>query len=467
MNMNMNMKPLMNSSFLTSNGTVTNIRNKRSMSSDTRMAAIPDDRRGALQDTTLNNGNTDSDSDKQNQDQLHDHDHEYNHGFLDPQNMYLSILSEQHHPLASSRNGLSPTQNKFHQPIVYHPNYSFSAWPSEKQTFPMNKFYYLAKALTSKSSNGRLPRPLVRNANDFFQPLNVNEVPRAWFAQPSGPICPSFLDRFLSASLDRKEELRIGFRDCCKLEELRERTVLEVAGTVLAAQLAWRYGLATNAAGGTHHATPSMGAGYTILNDLAVTANFLLNEDLNGNMIQGVETVLVIDCDVHQGDGTAKFEACVGSRDANKAENENSNGSKKRSSSLVTLSLHCESNYPSYKANSTYDVGLPDKMNDDEYFDILKKSVNRAIAETKPDFVLYDAGVDVHKDDFLGRLSLTEDGIRRRDRWVFEKCVNLGIPVVGVIGGGYDKDDEVLAKRHAIVHEEASFVWRKYKMWKV
>jgi len=224
---------------------------------------------------------------------------------------------------------------------------------------------------------------------------------------------------------------------------------LEVAGTVLASQLAWRYGVATNAAGGTHHAHATMGAGYTILNDLAVTANFLMDENLNGGTVRGVRKVLVVDCDVHQGDGTATFDLS------------STNGGGQ----LITLSLHCGSNYPRYKANSTYDVALPDGMQDDAYLQVLEDSVNRALEETDPDFVLYDAGVDVYTDDRLGRLRISEDGIRRRDRWIMDRCVGAGIPVVGVIGGGYDKDVDALARRHAIVHEEAAYVWRKYKMW--
>ena len=97
---------------------------------------------------------------------------------------------------------------------------------------------------------------------------------------------------------------------------------------------------------------------------------------------------------------------------------------------------------------------------------VLMKSVNLALVESNPDFVLYDAGIDVHKDDFLGRISLTTEGIRKRDRWVIETCVEKGIPVVCVIGGGYDKDPDKLARRHSIVHEEAAFVWRKYNLWK-
>jgi acetoin utilization deacetylase AcuC-like enzyme len=190
-----------------------------------------------------------------------------------------------------------------------------------------------------------------------------------------------------------------------------------------------------------------MGAGYTILNDLAVAANFLTDEALNGRTVTGVRRVLVVDCDVHQGDGTAKFGNLGNQR-------------------LSTLSIHCESNYPRLKALSTYDVGLEDGTEDEEYMEILQQSVNRAIDEVEPDFVLYDAGVDVYEKDKLGRTKVTEEGIRRRDRWILDRCLGAGIPVAAVVGGGYDKDVDALARRHAIVHEESAYVWRKYGMWR-
>ena len=112
-----------------------------------------------------------------------------------------------------------------------------------------------------------------------------------------------------------------------------------------------------------------------------------------------------------------------------------------------------------------YDIGLPDDMGDDDYFEILVQSVNIALEEVKPDFVFYDAGVDIYIHDVLGRLNISEEMIRKRDRWVIERCVGLQIPVAGVIGGGYDKNVVALAKRHAILHEEASYVWRKYNLW--
>ena len=350
----------------------------------------------------------------------------------------------------SSRLGLDPLQNRFHAPIVNHEHYSFEGWP-QNHTFPMEKFDRTAKALiqtcsqTQPSSN--LPRPLVRSEEDFFRPLD--DIPREWLAQPTGPIDPMFLDRFLQSKLSQEEARFIGFREQTHRPELIRRTVLEVAGTVLASQLAYEHGIASNVAGGTHHAHATGGAGYTILNDFAVAANYLTDPQLNGHTIEGIRRVLVIDCDVHQGDGTAKFRKLH---------------EEKR---LFTLSLHCASNYPHLKANSTYDVGIHDGCNDDEYMAILEKSVEKALLEVKPDFVLYDAGVDIYEYDKLGRLKVSESGIRQRDRFVLDRCVRHGIPVAAVVGGGYDKDVDALARRHAIVHEECGYVWRKYNVWKI
>lgn len=349
--------------------------------------------------------------------------------------------------LLASRLGLDPALNRFHAPIVNHEKYSFADWPPN-HTFPMDKFDRIAHALqttcqkTFPTSN--LPRPLVQKSEDFFRPLDRQDIPREWF----DIIDADFVGRFLTSQLTKEEARYIGFREQTHRPELIERTVLEVAGTVLTAQLAYHYGIACNVAGGTHHAHPTGGAGYTILNDLAVTSNFLTNPKLHGGSVANVHRVLVIDCDVHQGDGTAKFSTAW---------------NLKR---LSTLSIHCASNYPQLKAHSTYDVGLPDGCGDDEYMEALESSVDRAIEEVEPDLILYDAGVDVYENDKLGRIKITEEGIRRRDRWVLDRCVGLDIPVAAVVGGGYDVDVDALARRHAIVHEECAYVWRKYQMWK-
>lgn len=361
--------------------------------------------------------------------------------------------------LACSRKGLDPALNRFHAPMVYHEDYSFADWP-ETHTFPMDKFEHLRRAVLCPAPH--LPRPLVRQTEDLFRALDVPRLPREWFASPAGPIDKEFLSRFLEGALSREEARRIGFREQTSRPELIHRTLLEVGGTILAAQLALRYGIASNLAGGTHHAHSQMGAGYTILNDLAITANLLSDpqlliptdsassssSSLSPTAVGGVERVLVVDCDVHQGDGTAKFQQLH------------------QEGRIYTLSLHCASNYPNPKAHSSMDVGVADKVGDDEYMELLEKSVNQAIADYDPHLVLYDAGVDVFEGDRLGRLRLTHEGIRRRDRWVLERCVSSDIPVAAVIGGGYDKDVQALARRHAIVHEECAYVWRKYQLWK-
>jgi acetoin utilization deacetylase AcuC-like enzyme len=414
--------------------------------------------------------------------------------------------------IAASRSGLDPSLNRFHAPLVYHDGYSsVPDWPP-KHTFPMTKFERTSHALlttTSKTiATSNLPRPIVRSKEDYFRPPDFSDVPiEEWLDLlnnnnnndgddvSASRACndddntdddgtnletrpkTDFHHRFLRGQLTREEARMIGFREQTHRPELVERTVLEVAGTVLTAQLALKYGIASNLAGGTHHAHPNGGAGYTIMNDLAIATNLLTtsssstttnNDDsttsirndskFNKNAIESdthtsgrrVDRVLVIDCDVHQGDGTAQYSTLW-----------------KNDRRLFTLSIHCESNYPFLKQNSTYDVGLPDHCNDQDYLIALKDSVNRAIHEVRPDLVLYDAGVDVYKHDTLGRLDLTEeDGIRQRDRWVLDRCVSLGIPIAAVVGGGYDKDLDALGRRHAIVHEECAYIWRKYKLWR-
>ena len=370
-----------------------------------------------------------------------------------------------------SRLGLNPMENRRHCPLVYHEHYSFDDWP-EHHTFPMDKFARLARALTdcndttdidtTCNTTNTAPVPLVEDYQHFFRPLDYN--PENWpllqsWLYTCGPLDKRFVDRFVNAEFTEEEARRIGFREQMYRPELIQRTILEVAGTVLTAQLACHYGIAANLAGGTHHACHNMGSGYTILNDLVVTAHYLLtnhnseswmygHDSNNSRMTMKIERVLVVDCDVHQGDGTAKCMEQVG-RDK-----------------LFTLSLHCASNYPHPKAHSTYDIGLPDKMQDDAYLQTLQEALDRALEEVQPDFVLYDAGVDIYEHDKLGRLKITEEGIRKRDNLVLSRCVDLEIPVAGVIGGGYDRDVDALARRHGILHEECSRIWRERKMWK-
>ena len=299
--------------------------------------------------------------------------------------------------------------------------------------------------------------PLVSSSSDFHRPIPASSFPRCLM---SPPICPDFADRFLAGRLTEEECRVVGFREQTSRPELIERTVLEVAGTVLTAQLALRHGMASNVAGGTHHATRDKARGYTILNDLATAARLMTWDEDDGTspeedeLLRGlyrgdggpVERVLVVDTDVHQGDGTATFH--------------NGPESPLRGR-LFTLDLHAARNYPARKVECTYSVGLPDGTDDDGYLDALAEGLDRAIDEVRPHLVLYNAGVDVYEHDKLGRLNVTMDGIRRRDMHVVRTCRDAGLPVACTVGGGYSDDPGEVAGRHAIVHRVCAEVWRE------
>jgi acetoin utilization deacetylase AcuC-like enzyme len=208
-------------------------------------------------------------------------------------------------------------------------------------------------------------------------------------------------------------------------------------GTLLTAQLALRHGLACNTAGGTHHAHASHGGGFCILNDLAVTAEVLLQQG-------SVQRVLILDLDVHQGDGTASI--FKGRQD------------------VFTLSVHCQSNYPYRKPPSHMDVGLPDGTDDVAYLRQISEILPGVLQDFRPDIVLYDAGVDVHVDDALGKLCVSDEGLMRRELLVMDTCLAEGIPLAGYVGGGYAADLDVLADRHIWLHLAAEQMWRDYSL---
>jgi acetoin utilization deacetylase AcuC-like enzyme len=207
------------------------------------------------------------------------------------------------------------------------------------------------------------------------------------------------------------------------------RAQLATAGTVLAARLALTHGIACNTAGGSHHARRAQGAGFCTFNDVAVAALALLAEG-------AVENVLVVDLDVHQGDGTADI---LGDEPG-----------------VFTFSMHGERNYPVRKIASDLDIALPDGTGDAGYLRRLATILPELSARARWDIVFYNAGVDVHAEDRLGRLALSDDGLRARDEMVIGHFRALGIPVCGVIGGGYSTDVPALAARHAILFEVAS-----------
>lgn len=246
-----------------------------------------------------------------------------------------------------------------------------------------------------------------------------------------------YISAFCNGTLDSHILRRIGFGDVTRTQTLIDRTKAEVAGTLLTAELALEHGLAVNTAGGTHHAFKDTGSGFCILNDLAVTAEVLLRRG-------ACNRILILDLDVHQGDGTASiFEG---------------------RSDVFTLSVHAANNFPARKQRSHLDIGLPDGTSDDIYLATVADALLDVLRTYRPDLVLYDAGVDPHVDDSLGRLALSDEGLARRELLVLDTCLGSDIPVAGVVGGGYHPDLDVLADRHCWLHKAAMELWEAHEL---
>ena len=203
-------------------------------------------------------------------------------------------------------------------------------------------------------------------------------------------------------------------------KRLARRSFLAIQGTLQTSQLALGNGVACHLAGGTHHAFKDCGSGFCVFNDLAYASIALLNQ-------KKVKKILILDLDVHQGDGTASI-----------CENIDN---------IFTCSIHCKNNFPFDKKNSNLDVPIDDEVNDVKYINILTKTLDQIESNFTPDIVLYDAGVDVHSEDDLGNLNLTDDGIKKRDEIVCEYFKEKKIPLCTVIGGGYSKNRQELASR--------------------
>jgi acetoin utilization deacetylase AcuC-like enzyme len=240
---------------------------------------------------------------------------------------------------------------------------------------------------------------------------------------------PDYIENYCQGTLDAKAQRRIGLPWS---PELVRRTCTAVGGTILTAKLALEHGIACNTAGGTHHAFPDFGSGFCIFNDLAIAARVLQKWGL-------VKQVLIVDLDVHQGDGTAFI--------------------FQNDPRVFTFSMHCEINFPSRKQTSDLDVPLPEGLDNDGYLQILANYLPDLLSQVKPDLVLYDAGVDTHVGDRLGKLALTDEGIYRRERQVLSTCRAGGYPVACVIGGGYAEEMESLVYRHSLLHRAARDVY--------
>jgi acetoin utilization deacetylase AcuC-like enzyme len=290
-----------------------------------------------------------------------------------------------------------------HLPIVHHPDYTADTPDSHR--FPMQKFARLAHVLRADGlapAGFHAPEPVARDHLMFTHKA-------------------AYVDGVLGASLSASEVRRIGFP---LSPRVIARAQLATGGTLLAARLALVHGLACNSAGGSHHAMAGHGAGFCVFNDVAVAAHVMLAEGR-------VRTILVIDLDVHHGDGTASIFA----NDAR----------------VFTLSLHCEDNWPLVKPPSDLDIGLPAGMQDGAYLETLQTILPKILDEVAPDLVFYVAGVDPHKDDRLGKLALSDEGLMARERFVVAQVRGRNVPLVTVLGGGYSNDLDALANRHALV----------------
>lgn len=293
--------------------------------------------------------------------------------------------------------------------IVHHLDYD--AGFATNHRFPMSKYPLLMEALRARG----LARPDALNTAD--------PAPASWLRLAH---TADYVDQVISCSVSEKIEREIGFPVGPRVSL---RAQLATGGTILAARLALRHGIACNTAGGSHHARRAQGAGFCTFNDVAVASLVLLDE-------RAAQNILVVDLDVHQGDGTADILS--------------------GELGVFTFSMHGERNYPVRKIASDLDIALPDGTGDAAYLRRLATILPELSARAPWDIVFYNAGVDVHAEDRLGRLALSNDGLRARDEMVIGHFRALGIPVCGVIGGGYSTDVPALAARHAILFEVAS-----------
>ena len=292
-------------------------------------------------------------------------------------------------------------------PIIYHENYDIPV--PKAHSFVGTKFSDLFNHLQKKySHNLDVLKPFPAQLNNLKESHDVDYINKV-----------------------AKDELTKDYLKLINLPwsaRLRDRSYLETEGTYLTAKTALDRGLACHVGGGTHHAHYDHGFGFCVFNDLAYTAIRLIKEKL-------VKQVLILDLDVHQGDGT--IDICH------------------KYSSIYTCSMHSETNFPYDKKQGWMDIGLPSHIEDHEYLNKLEETLEKIKQHITPDIVLYDAGVDIFQDDKLGNLQVSLEGIRQRDLMVLNHYRKLNTPVATVIGGGYSKDKEELAERHSIIFETA------------
>lgn len=300
-------------------------------------------------------------------------------------------------------------------PLVYHPDF-VTPLPADHR-FPMPKF-------------GKVYEMLIRDGIATLDQFHIPEI--GTVGQLTLVHDPAYVEAYLTGTLDARAMRRIGFPWSAALVH---RTCTAVGGTILTAQLALQQGLACSTAGGTHHAYRDFGSGFCIFNDMAVATRVIQQQGL-------ARQILIVDLDVHQGDGTAAI--------------------FQDDPSVFTFSVHCGANFPFRKQKSDRDLPLDIGTGDATYLAALSTQLPSLLERVKPDLVFYDAGVDPHRDDTLGKLLLSDEGLYARDHYVLLQCAQREIPVACVIGGGYQKDVDILARRHCNLHRAATEIYDTY-----
>ncbi len=293
--------------------------------------------------------------------------------------------------------------------IAFDPIYSHPL--PEGHRFPMLKYELIPQQLMHEG---------IINSENIFLPEVLDEAIVLLTHEPH------YWAQLRDLTLTSKDQRRIGFPLSAQLVE-RELRIAK--GTIDGCHYACEYGVAFNVAGGTHHAGTNWGEGFCMLNDQAIAANYLLNNKL-------ASSILIVDLDVHQGNGTAQI-----------FENE---------SRVFTFSMHGANNFPSRKERSDLDIPLPDGTGDDEFLSILSSTLPRLITQQQPDFIFYLAGVDVLASDKLGKLALSKEACKARDHFVFEECIKHHIPVQVSMGGGYSADIRVIVDAHCNTYRVAN-----------
>jgi len=296
--------------------------------------------------------------------------------------------------------------------IAFHPKYQLSL--PDKHRFPMEKYDLLPKQLMYDGTCIQ---------EDFFipKPIDLSIIERVHE--------PEYIKKLRTLTLNKSEARKIGFP---LSKELVEREIIITGGTIQGSMKAFETGIAMNIAGGTHHAFKGHGEAFCLLNDQAIAAQYLLDKKL-------VDRILIVDLDVHQGNGTAEI--------------------FQSNPNVFTFSMHGQKNYPFHKEQSDLDIALEDDCNDADFLRILKNVLPDLIAKTRPDFIFYLCGVDVLKTDKLGRLGLTVAGCKQRDVFVLELCKKNNIPVQCSMGGGYSKEIKVIVDAHANTFRAAKHIF--------